>query len=94
MLLSVTTTTAAAEPPRSGLLNLAQAAEYLNVPYSWLRDKVTAGAVPHTRLGRHVRFAPHHLEAIIEAGEKNEPVKLIPSGRPRRSGPGRPRPAA
>lgn len=38
------------------LYSIREAAEVLNVPYTWLRDKVTARQVPHTRLGRHVRF--------------------------------------
>lgn len=52
------------------LLTIAEAAEYLNVPFTWLRDKVTARQVPHTRLGRHVRFAPEHLERIVAEGEQ------------------------
>jgi excisionase family DNA binding protein len=53
------------------LLTIAEAAEYLNVPFTWLRDKVTAREVPHTRLGRHVRFTPAHLERIIRDGERS-----------------------
>ncbi len=43
------------------LLTIEQAAVALAVPRSWLRDKVTARQVPHTRLGRHVRFTEEHL---------------------------------
>jgi excisionase family DNA binding protein len=43
------------------LLTIDQAAIALAVPRSWLRDKVTARQVPHTRLGRHVRFSEEHL---------------------------------
>lgn len=53
-----------------GLRNIEQAAEYLNISKSTLRDMVTAHRVPHTRVGRHVRFAQHHLDAIIAAGEQ------------------------
>ena len=52
------------------LYSIAEAAEALNVPFSWLRDKVTAGQVPHTRLGRHVRFTEGHLSQIVAAGER------------------------
>jgi excisionase family DNA binding protein len=52
------------------LLTIAEAAEYLNVPFTWLRDKVSAREVPHTRLGRHVRFTPEHLDQIIRDGEQ------------------------
>jgi excisionase family DNA binding protein len=53
-----------------GLRNIEQAAEYLNISKSTLRDMVTAHKVPHTRVGRHVRFAQHHLDAIVAAGER------------------------
>jgi excisionase family DNA binding protein len=63
------------------LYTIAEAAEVLNVPATWLRDKVTAGAVPHTRLGRHVRFTEAHLEEIVAAGERSIPRQPSP-GRP------------
>jgi excisionase family DNA binding protein len=52
------------------LYTISEAAEVLHVPFSWLRDKVTAGQVPHTRLGRHVRFTQAHLGEIVAAGER------------------------
>lgn len=55
--------------PPSRLLTIAEAAEYLNIPTTTLRDKVTQRAVPFTRIGRHVRFTADHLAAIIAAGE-------------------------
>lgn len=58
------------------LRNIAEAAEFLGIPPSTLRDKVTARLVPHTRIGRHVRFTEEHLAAIIAAGE--QPVITVP----------------
>ncbi len=52
------------------LMTIAEVADYLNVPYTWLRDKVSAREVPHTRIGRHVRFTEQHVLAIIAAGER------------------------
>jgi excisionase family DNA binding protein len=70
------------------LYSIPEAAEVLNVPVTWLRDKVTAGRVPHTRLGRHVRFTDAHLAQIVAAGERPaeaEPVAVLAStGRRRR----------
>lgn len=70
------------------LYSISEAAEVLNVPFTWLRDKVTARLVPHTRLGRHVRFTEAQLAEIISAGEQPaapEPVAvLLPTGRRRR----------
>lgn len=45
-------------------LTIAQLAELLGVPKSWVRDKVTARAIPHHRPGRHVRFTPADVAAI------------------------------
>jgi excisionase family DNA binding protein len=51
------------------LLTMAEAADFLNVPYNWLRVKVTRLEVPHTRIGKHVRFTEQHLVEIIANGE-------------------------
>ncbi|MHB2023128.1 MAG: helix-turn-helix domain-containing protein [Mycobacteriales bacterium] len=55
------------------LLTIPQAAAVLNVAENWLRKKVTAAQVPHTRLGRHVRFTEEHLRQIVAAGEQAVP---------------------
>lgn len=49
--------------------NITRAALRLGVKPTWLRDKVTAEAVPFTRLGKHVRFTEDHLRQILAAGE-------------------------
>ncbi len=54
------------QPP----LTFKQAAERLNVPESWLREKVAKRQVQHTRLGKHVRFTEKDIEAIVEAGRQ------------------------
>lgn len=68
------------------LYTIDEAASVLNVPRTWVRDKVTAGAVPHTRLGRHVRFTDAHLAQIVAAGERGGAVARpsSPTGRLRR----------
>lgn len=52
------------------LLDIDQAAEQLGVPRGWLAKAVTARSVSFTKLGKHVRFAQHHLDAIVAAGEQ------------------------
>jgi len=52
------------------LLDVIEAAAALKIPEHSLRKKVAARQVPFTRIGKHVRFAPHHLDAIIAAGEQ------------------------
>lgn len=52
------------------IYTMSEAAHLLRVPEGWLRKKVTAGSVPHTRLGKHVRFTDAHLRQIIAAGEQ------------------------
>ncbi|MGZ6838720.1 MAG: helix-turn-helix domain-containing protein [Blastococcus sp.] len=44
----------------------AEAAALLQVPTNWLREHVTAGAVPHRRIGRYVRFTREDLDQIVE----------------------------
>ncbi len=64
------------------LYTIEQAAEYLNRSPLTIRDWVTAGKVPHTRLSgqRGVRFTEEHLLQILAAGERR-PVRR--PGRPR-----------
>jgi excisionase family DNA binding protein len=47
-----------------------EAAEYLSVTYDWLKRQVAANLVPHTKLGKFVRFTPEHLDQIVSAGER------------------------
>jgi excisionase family DNA binding protein len=51
------------------VFTIVEAARLLRVPEGWLRKKVTAGVVPHTRLGKHVRFTSTHLARILAEGE-------------------------
>jgi len=64
------------------LKNYAQAAKWLGVPQTWLEAKVQAGEVPHTRLGKHVRFTQEHLDAIVRAGERPVTDDVIPAALP------------
>lgn len=52
-----------------GLLDKHEAAAWLGVSVSWLEKKVAAREVPHTRLGRSVRFSADHLAEIVADGE-------------------------
>jgi excisionase family DNA binding protein len=71
------------------LFTIVEAARLLNVPVGWLSKKVSAHEVPHTRLGKHVRFTQEHIDLIIEAGQQL-PHDIAPSSgvsrRARRAG--------
>ena len=66
----------AAEGPL--LYTPAEAAERLKVRESWLRKKAAARQVPCTFLGKHLRFSPNDLAAILAAAAQP------PVGRARR----------
>ena len=51
------------------LMTTEEAAELLNVSYSWLKKAAQRGDVPCTHIGRAVRFSHAHVHAIVEAGE-------------------------
>ncbi len=59
------------------LLTITEAAAYLNVPRRWVSEAVRLQRVRCTRIGKHVRFRPEHLDELIEAGE--QPVLGPPS---------------
>lgn len=52
------------------LYTLGEAAERLRVSPSWLKKRVSARAIPHTRIGRHIRFTDDHLAQIAASGEQ------------------------
>lgn len=57
------------------LYTIGEAAKLLRVPEGWLRKRVSAHAVPHTRLGKHVRFTAEQLREITAKAEL-EPVSV------------------
>lgn len=59
------------------LLNIAEAAEVLNIPAKTLANYVTAGRVQCRRIGKHVRFSAEDIAAIVAAGF--EPAQRIPT---------------
>lgn len=52
------------------LMTTEEAADFLNVSYSWLKKAAQRGEVPCTHIGRAVRFSSAHVEAIVDAGER------------------------
>ena len=66
------------------LLTTSEAARRLHVSTSWLKKQVAAGKVPHTRLGRSVRFSAGQLLEIVQIGERRADTMLV-RGRSRRS---------
>jgi excisionase family DNA binding protein len=50
------------------LLTIEQAAERLNVDVRWLRHHVAQRTVRHYKLGRHLRFDPADLDALVING--------------------------
>ena len=50
-----------------------QAAAQLNVPALWVLAQARAGRIPHTRLGRYVRFDGEELMAWARNGQHRGP---------------------
>jgi excisionase family DNA binding protein len=57
----------------------AEAARLLAVPESWLRRQVTARLVPHTRLGKHLRFS--HADLVVIATTAARPTAIAGAAR-------------
>ena len=49
------------------LMTTEEAAEVLNVSYSWLKKAAQRGEVPCTHIGRAVRFSQAHVETIVSS---------------------------
>lgn len=71
------------------LLNVDEAAAYLNVPARWVAEAVRLRKIRCTRIGKHVRFRLEHLDELVEAGEQpvgeREHLALVPT-QPSRTG--------
>lgn len=65
------------------LLDIDEAAVRLKLTPGALRKYVAERKVPHTRIGKHVRFSEDHIAAIIAAGE--QPVIGAPARRTQHS---------
>jgi excisionase family DNA binding protein len=52
------------------LLTIAELAAYLNVSTGWVRAGVLNRTLPHTKIGRGVRFTPVQVQQIVEAGDR------------------------
>lgn len=73
----------------SKLYSLDTAPAVLNCTRSWLRDQVTAGTVPHGRLGKRkgVFFTADDLKAILETRRRPARVLMAEDSAPRNSAP-------
>ena len=79
---TVPTAPTAQPPPVLPLHTPAEAARALAVPESWLRRQVTARLVPHTRLGKHLRFS--HADLVVIATTAAQPAGIpVAARRPR-----------
>jgi excisionase family DNA binding protein len=52
--------------PTPPLMTAEQAAEFLNVPVSWIRAEARAERIPAVRLGRYTRFRAADLEPWLD----------------------------
>lgn len=51
-------------------LDVAGLAEYLGVSESWVYKQTARRRIPHTRVGREIRFTPEHVQQILAAGDQ------------------------
>lgn len=58
-------TPAAAPVKPSGYLSVPQAAEYASVSRDTIRDWISAGRLPHRRVGRHYRVTRDDLDRAL-----------------------------
>lgn len=63
-------TTKSSSSETSEFIQIREAAEWLGVPFSSLREYVSRGMLPSYKLGRHRLFRKHELlEALRETGK-------------------------
>jgi excisionase family DNA binding protein len=51
---------------KDALLDVAQLADYLNVSSSWIYDRIRENEMPHSKLGKYLRFRRHDIDKWVE----------------------------
>jgi excisionase family DNA binding protein len=60
------------------MLTAEELADVLKIPARTIKDQLAAGRFPHHRFGKHYRFSPEDVAAILRMTEKkplNGPMK-------------------
>ena len=52
---------------KDALLDVAQLADYLNVSQAWVYDRIRDNEIPHSKLGKYLRFKKRDIDKWIEA---------------------------
>lgn len=50
-------------------VDVEELAEFLHVPKSWIYEKTSRGKIPHTKVGRYVRFWLPDVLEWLETGD-------------------------
>ena len=50
------------------LYTVSQAAAILHLAKAWIYERTRKKAIPHRKLGKHIRFTDSDLSAIVEMG--------------------------
>ena len=58
----------------------AEAGGLIGQTENWMKEKARAGLIPHSRIGRAIRFTPRQLAEIVRAGEQRP--RPHPASRP------------
>ena len=51
---------------KDALLDVAQLADYLNVSPSWIYDRIRDNEIPHTKVGKYLRFRKRDIDKWLE----------------------------
>lgn len=66
------------------LFDVAEAADYLNLPERWVADAVRDGRIRHVRFGKHIRLTQKQLDEFVAACERPVTADVVPFRRDHR----------
>lgn len=63
----------------SPMYTVAQAAQLLGLPVTWIYERTRTSAIPHHKFGKYIRFTPSDIAAILSSFSRGPKTQVGPS---------------
>ena len=63
----------------SPMYTVAQAAQLLGLPITWIYERTRTSAIPHHKFGKYIRFTPSDISEILSSFSRGPKPQVGPS---------------